>query len=62
MNSTIIVPVVRIGLRYAAGGLLALGFSKAAANGLSGEAVVGAVTLIVSEGWYVLAKRAGWRT
>lgn len=62
LNATIIAPLARIGLRYVAGGLLALGFTEATAGTISGEAAVGAAVLIASEGWYLLAKRMGWRT
>jgi hypothetical protein len=61
-------PIIRILLRVLAGFLVGKGFTEA--QTLAGdpelialaEAGVGALILAVTEGWYYLAKRFGWKT
>lgn len=58
-------PIIRIILRIAAGVLIGRGMPAEIGEVFTSpdmELAVGAAVLAVSEGWYVLAKRFGWRT
>lgn len=59
---TILGPIVRNGLRVAAGAMIGIGFSEETAGALNNEVMIGFATLVLSEGWYLLAKRFNWRT
>lgn len=55
-------PLIRIGLRVLAGYLIGRGVDPDTANILwLDDEVAGAVLLAISEVWYFVAKRAGWR-
>jgi hypothetical protein len=58
----IIQPFVRNGLRTASGALLYMGFSDGVASALNAETVVGFGTMVLVEGWYILARKKGWAT
>lgn len=59
-------PFIRIGLRYGVGGIIGyeLGSQLAADPDVVAIATVGATAAVgfVTEGFYLLAKRFGWRT
>lgn len=56
-----IAPFVRIGLRILGGFLIGRGYaSEADLWMLEDPEVVGALALLISEGWYFLAKRYDW--
>jgi hypothetical protein len=52
--------IVRIALRILAGYLIGKGGNAEIAGVLVDETTVGVVALIVSEGWFVIAKWRGW--
>ena len=62
---------IRISLRYLAGFLIAKGLLDSSTGSMLAEdpelvsaieLAVGAILIALSEGWYWLAKRLGWRT
>lgn len=62
--------IIRIVLRYAAAFLVAKGLIDPSLGGISTdpdviasvEAVIGLIMAGIAEGWFILAKRFGWKT
>ena len=54
-------PFIRIGLRIAGGFLIGKGYvDEETAAMFSTTEVVGAIALVISEGWYAMAKKFDW--
>lgn len=60
MTLATFTPFIRIALRVLAGYLIGKGVSEDTASILYSDATIGAVVLLISEGWYMLARRFGW--
>lgn len=57
----LLAPFVRIGLRILGGFLIGKGWvDEETVAMFSTTEIVGAVSLMISEGWYVLARKFGW--
>ena len=56
-----ISPFIRIGLRVFGGFMIGKGYlSEADMWIFSDQELIGVLALLVSEGWYILAKKKGW--
>lgn len=54
-------PFIRIGLRYLGGALIGWGYATEDDLWvLDDPELVGAISVALSEGWYLLAKKFGW--
>lgn len=62
MLNSILTPIVRNGLRVASGALLSAGFSDGVAAAVNSDTVAGLGVLLLTEGWYLLARKRGWAT
>lgn len=62
MLQSIATPLVRNGLRWLGGAMTGLGFSDGVAAALNSETVIGLGVLILTEVWYLAARKRGWAT
>lgn len=62
MLQSILTPLVRNGLRIVSGAMLGAGFSEGVSTAINSETVVGLGVLVLTEAWYLLARKRGWAT
>lgn len=59
-----LMPFIRIGLRIFGGYMIGRGWGDEETISMiyNDPQIIGAVALVISEGWFLLAKRFGWAT